>query len=831
MPDAPFGRIEIENLSFKISPKLSSIIIFDKLEIKDKNNNTAIYIADFKTYIDVKKFSQSIINAGEIKVNLDYLSGISGEKTDKKPTKKSFNLNQIPHINVGRIIITKNKNVKFIADIQNLKTKNIYNKKIINLRANIELDRINDKISLGESGEIYVKNNKLFANNYVIKLGQSEFLIDGEILNKNNLGDFTLKGDKIQVDKTMQTLLFLQKFTDPTKKFIENFKDFKGLMFLDIVHKDNDFQGVLRAENLKAKTVLFNVPLEVKETEFILKNNEITSFTTGRIGSEIITHKLLVKNLTSKDKEVFGEVKSKITDKLVKQYLPKEYKMQNYADVKIDYYIKNKKITVKYYANLPKTTNIYFNNFYSGITNKEKRIYAETYKDNDYMYLKNYKYSIKENSQFKDILTGEGLFIRKNNKMNPQYITCKTNGFVPNSVTGSFGNYVTGGEFNGLLKYNFLKNQITGNFEVINTIFNIFFVKSAKVNANEKVMDISAYGTYRKEKFTCNGSVKNNFKEKIYVTNMDLFLDKYKIKRNRAKAKTSKKFDFKNPNKEFSAKVREINMDIDKWQIKGNIVQVDNIEVKDIVLNGSLKDSVFKYNIAQIFFANGIISAKGTYNFNDDSSIIDFNAKDIDSNIIATKIFNLPNQVQGLATATLHSQTSKNWKNWKANATFEINNGALPQFENIEFAVVNGEKAKVSDFIKTTATKNGDVNSKIQGSFKCDDTKIYDVDLKLQHEFVSFFIEGIYNYINGNEDITMYGKYDNNVTQKTKIIHIPANLLINILIPKEKMAKYQTKLDKIPKTGNNANNKFFIINVNGNPYAKDIKFSIKRLKN
>ena len=46
---------------------------------------------------------------------------------------------------------------------------------------------------------------------------------------------------------------------------------------------------------------------------------------------------------------------------------------------------------------------------------------------------------------------------------------------------------------------------------------------------------------------------------------MDLFLDKYIVKKSDKPAVPKEKFDFNAPNKELSAGVRDINMDIYKY--------------------------------------------------------------------------------------------------------------------------------------------------------------------------------------------------------------------------------------------------------------------------
>ena len=301
---------------------------------------------------------------------------------------------------------------------------------------------------------------------------------------------------------------------------------------------------------------------------------------------------------------------------------------------------------------------------------------------------------------------------------------------------------------------------------------------------------------------------------------MDLFLDKFIVKKSDKPNAANKKFDFNSPNKELSAGVRDINMDIDKYNIAVNSIIVKDYPISNIKVFGSLKDAIFKYNTSEIDFANGKLSARGTYDFNIDSSNIDFIAKNIDSNIVAEKIFNIKNQIQGKANAELHSKTGKNWENWDATAKFEIQDGALPGLEELEFSVDKtlNKKVKVADYVKFNAKKKGNIRSNISGFFKCDDVFIRDVDIRTQHEYISAYIEGFYNYIIEQGNLDIWGKYDNSAVKQIRVLHIPLNWLVNVLVPSEKKnAEMQNNFDKIPSIGiDNSKAKYFRINLKAN---------------
>ena len=809
---------DISDLKIEISPLLSAKITAKSINIKD-DDKVGLDIQNLNTSIHAKELKN--INADLIYINLDVLQKIKNEKKKETKKKNSFDINKIPNVNIKKIEIIRNEGEKLLISSNQFLIKENNGIKNLDIVLNISLDRILHPIIIGKVGSLYIEDKKLITKNFPLTVGKTKVVLDGSIFNKKKLDNFTIKGDKIPVKETLATVLFLQKYGIQERKFIENFTNFKGSADVDLVYKDNDLSGVITGNDLFAEFLPFYIPVQCKKAEFFIKNGEVKSFAEGTFGAEKMTHELLIKEMYDKDKkEVFGKVNSKITSALAKKYLPSNIKVKNYLEAEVDYYIKQKKPNAKYFINIPATSGVMINDFHAGIKNKNKKIFAETQKIDKEFFLKDYRFSVQENNEFKDILYGNGYFKIINGNMTPQYITLNTNGYIPNSFVGSFKQYVLGGEFNGELKYNFVTEQITGKFEVIDTIFNHFHVKSANITADDKTAKIEAKGTYKQEKFNCRTEVKNDFKGKIYVNFMDLFLDKYIVKKSDKSDEQSKKFDFNTPNKKLSRGVRDINMDIDKYNIVVNSIIVKDYPVNNINVFGSLKNAIFKYNTSEIDFANGKLSASGIYDFNIDSSVIDFSAKNIDSSIIADKFFNLKNQIQGYANAQIHSKTGKNWENWEASAKFDIQDGALPGLEGLEFSVNknSNKKAKVSDYVKFNAKKKGNIKSHIKGFFRCDDIFIRDIDIRAQHEFTSAYIEGFYNYITEKGNIDIYGKYDNSVIKQIKVLHIPLNWIVNVLVPKEKnKAQTQTNLDKIPAIGIDNNcAKYFRINLKAN---------------
>ena len=98
---------------------------------------------------------------------------------------------------------------------------------------------------------------------------------------------------------------------------------------------------------------------------------------------------------------------------------------------------------------------------------------------------------------------------------------------------------------------------------------------------------------------------------------------------------------------------------------------------------------------------------------------------------------------------------------------------------------------------------------------------------------MSMFVGGSYFFDDEIENVILFGKYDNDIFKKIKIIHIPLNWLVNSLISRENVQgdKYKTELSKIPPIGiDNKKAKYFRVQVYGNPNKKNTNVDVKLLK-
>ena len=270
------------------------------INIKE-NDIDGLSIQNLNTSVNCGKLKN--LDADLIYADLDILKKLKSEKPKDTKKKKSFDINKIPNVNIKKIEVVRNDGEKLSISTNQFVIKENNGIKNVDIILNITLDRVLHPIIIGEVGSLYIEDKKLMAKNFPLAVGMTKVVIDGSILNDNKLDNFTIKGNKVPVKETLGTVLFLQKYTEHERKFIENFTDFKGTADVDLVYKDNDLSGVVTGNDLFAKFLPFYVPVYCKKTEFFIKNGEVKSYAVGTFGTEKLTHELLITELYNREKK------------------------------------------------------------------------------------------------------------------------------------------------------------------------------------------------------------------------------------------------------------------------------------------------------------------------------------------------------------------------------------------------------------------------------------------------------------------------------------------------------------------------------------------------
>lgn len=802
----------IDDINFSTYPSLTSELSVKKIALLDSNQKEIMICNDINILFKPLSIMPKTVAAGYLFFDKTLLKSDSNKKSNL-----NLNFNNLPVIKLNNadLILQKNKGNFLKTKLNDISVVPYGKKFVIMFRSEIFTNNVKNTITAGQNGYLYIENNNITANDFQINTENGIININGLLYNNNGKFNFTAKGKNIKVSDLKTSFLFFIKQKNSQKNFIENFYDFTGLADIDLSVKNNGIFGETSVKNLGAKTVLFSVPLNFPDIKFKFDGSEIHAAAKGTFGNEAVYTDLSVTNLFSKNRLVIGNVTGNLSKKFTDYYVP-DLKISGNADFSVKYSVQNKEVTVEYLAKINEGSNIYYKNADLGKEESARRIYAKTLKKDNKLYLENYDYSFVNGEKIENIILGDGLFVKRNGRYALDYITCKTNGEAPVSVTGSFGKYVNGGTFSGQLLYRHAKNMLTGNFNLYNSGYKGFRIKNASINADEKNMIIKANGTYENANYSCDINMKNEFGDRITINNLDLYLEKYNIRRGHktASAKTLK----------IPEKTKDITWTVENGKIKLDKLTFKNIVLENMELTGTLKKNIVKFSMPNINFAEGLLSANGTYNISDNSSDLYFSADNINSNIAAGMIFNLNNQVEGYANAKMHVKTTDKLENITAVTSFFIEQGALTKIGSTEFIIKKSKKFKhnlkfkLTDIINIDANRMKNIKSDIKGSFDVNNYTINNIELFSQHKYLSLFSEGDYNIDSEDAELIVWGKYNKTAQRGIKILFVPLSVITHFIFkPEHTMNKYREKLNRVPAIDAKLKEtEAFTVRMNGN---------------
>ena len=794
----------ITGLNLKIYPNLIAVLNVDSIDVQNKNV-TAADIRNLSLKYKLLQKHLTLVSADNIFVDGNYLKQY--KKEGKKKKKDKLELNNIPEIHIQKFVFKSdevNINIKNIETIDNF----------IKLKATINTPFLKETLNLGDSGSLQVKENKLKVNKFKITLGNSHLYLNGILFDENRYPNLDINGEELPISELVPIVLHFQKSQDPSRRFIENFNNFKGTFKVNLKLNKEGLFGICVANNFGANAVWFDIPLFAKEVVFNFSGQKVDSIAEGILGNEKVIHTLNITNLLTPQKEVIGTLKTTLTKKF--DSIP-NLTVLNYVNVNLVYKIRDKKPDVYYNIDIPAKSDLIYNSFYLGLRDYKRKIYANTFKDGNNLYLREYKYSYSDSNKENVIISGDGFFAKhivKNNpdKFIPQYLTIRTTGYAPTSIIGSFGEKIRGGEFKGDLKYDFKNNQVLGTFDIINAKHKEFHISQAHVVSKNGIFNVTSKGFFKGEFFSTELSLKNNIFGEILIYNMKMFLDKL-VFETTPDTKTKKtKID---PNK-ITKKVKDINITINNWEIAINEIKRDKFVLQNVKLLGSMKNNVFNFKMNDLNFADGIIRANGVYDFAKNTSNITFEAKNINSNKIAQMSLNLKDQIEGIASAKVNLDAKDMFRFLDAYCMFEVKEGFLPKLGDTEFMLKNS-KYKLSEITNVDLSQKDLMKDDIKGTFNVHNTELKNINITTWHELSAMYLEGNYEMEKQYADLQLFWKYSKEAPKGARIFGIPFSLILKVVFrPENSKELYNDKLQQIPKIkDNDKNSNYYRIQVKG----------------
>ena len=825
--------VKINNLKFKTHPNFNIDISADSIYIQSDNNSSELEIL-------TPSYNANLFNLkhGNLYSDCIYLDINSLRKyLTKNPKQQNTVLrtDYFPSINIGKayIKLTQKSNI----DINFIKSTRKNHKIITEFRANINTPYTKNPVIIGKNGSVIYEREIEF-DKLSAQLDNSEIFVSGKI------NDLQINGKNLPVKELEQSFLYFYKLKNPNKRnFIENFTDFGGTIDLSLHYADSKLDGICIARNLKALFSKFKIPVFLPKTVFYFKDKDIYADTKGFFGPEPTHTDFKLTGLGTKDLLVTGSVASELTNNITKSYFP-YVKIIGSADAKVNYKTQNGNCDVFYKLTLDKGDNLVSDYGNLDNTDKIRQITMHTHKLQDPIEIKNYDYSIVQNNNKQKLFYGNGLFERENGLYKLSNLSFKTNNDISLNYIKSFlKDYIKDGTFNADLKY-FVKNKtILGDLNLYNISHKDFLhLYKTQINIEKNKINVNSIGEFFDSPITMKASADNNFKNSILIHDIYIHLNQYRVQRGTINHKKT----IKKGKSKFSP--LEHNIIVERGKISVDKIYSNKFEVYNASIYGTLKNHIVNFTIPKTEYAKGLLSAKGKYNIANHSSDIRFFASDIDSNIVVTNIFKLPNQVEGKAYATLHLMTKNKLNDVKAVATFAISDGFLPQIGTKEFIINSSKKPSKSKLlnkfknVKVSLSKITNIDfskhnifySNLYGSFNAHNEIVKDIKLFSKSDYLSMFIEGDYDINEEYGTINIWGRRNKSDAKGIKIFKIPLNLIYKFVFkPEHTKGIYKDKIKLIPDIKNEFGDDIAIFRIfaQGKPNVKNgLKVELKDLR-
>lgn len=832
--------VNIENFNFVANPNLSVQIFVKNINAKNLDNKNLASISDVK--FSTKPFSVIPKSLNVDKIYLDVFSLKNNLKlSENKNPKFSFNPKYLPLVNVNEISVLLDENSNF--RISKIKTEKLKGKNNLSFQGVFNTSFATSPIIFNSNNNIIYSKNIEF-DNFKINFKNSKLLLSGD------LDNLIIKGRNLPVGELDNAFLYFYRLKNPNQKnFIENFKNLTGFLDVDLVLKNKGLYGHCDLKKINSLFSKFEIPINLPFMVVNFNGKSISTKTEGIFGSDKVFTDFNLSGLFTKSVVVEGNVYSKLTNNTTQKYFPVA-KIDGSADAYVNYKTKNKKVSVKYVLTLKKGNNILSKYGNIDCVDKNRQIVVNTFKDGDKMYLKDYRYQFLEGKTPKILFSGSGLIEKVNGRYKPSYASLKTEDNVPITIIKSFTrDLLQTGTFSSDIKYDFKSSKFAGKINLYDVSHSDFlFLENAKLDIKGNKISLITKGTFFDSPIKMNVYVENDFSKNILIHNIDINLDKFIVKRGEDYSSISSSLPIKSASSgdNSTKKIKNSDIIVEQGRIYVGEILHNKFYLHDVEILGKLKNQIVDFVIPQTEYAKGILSATGIYNLENHSSDIHFVASDIDSDEVVTKIFKLPNQVQGLASATLHLITANKLNDINAQATFAIDGGYLPQLGSKEFMLKKSKKMNKFKFInfeklKFTLSKITNIDfsdkqtftSSIRGSFLLHNDHVKDIEIYTQSDYFSSFIEGYYNIDSQFTSLYVWGRHNKTKEKTIRILRLPFTFLYRLIFKVERSKDfYQDKLSKIPpiKLRKGDLESVFRVFVTGNINSDNLKVKLKDLQ-
>ena len=452
---------------------------------------------------------------------------------------------------------------------------------------------------------------------------------------------------------------------------------------------------------------------------------------------------------------------------------------------------------------------------------------------------------------------------------------------IPEPLPSEFFNVIASqrlfknGTISGKLKYfGENKHYLDGNMTMrgVRISGQKLSIKNGTLTTNRETVHLAADGRFRRTNYTFDGDIRNEILFPIIVKNINLNIDDLDVNR------VIQSFAPRDPNRQIDPKrLAEIRKNVVKSNVstkyfeveektqaesgneepivfQPNLVAIEKCqfnvkkgEYKDIKfgnLHANLtltKAGILEIKSNKFDFAEGISTLKVYCDLVKEKYSIKLGAKDVESNLIATTILNLPNEISGKSKALLEFYTDHDAK-LNGSIRFAINDGSIMKLGLVQY-VLNMAALFRNPIVMISPSTIVDLVNIPEGSFK-----LINGEMKIRNNVIermwikssspqlSAFIIGRIDLETFDSSLRIYTKFSNRHKGfagflRAFSLNALAKKASSFTSPPEEVSYYATELSQLPKLETGEQNaQVFLTTVDGDVQTNNFLSSLKKVK-
>ena len=784
-------------------------------------------------------------------------------------------------VNNAEIIYSIDKNTIVKINAKDLIIDDNINKKHVKYNIDTDITKEKNKINIqtSDNGGVYLLNKDKFVieNSPIVINKNQKVTLSGEIDSKSNY-NIKLSSKNFSIPYVID-LLNSQIIENDLQTQLVYFKDIDGTFDFNIKVDNKNLDGKINLNKLSFKLVPFlDLPVLLNSGNISFDYNKVylkgfKGYYNNKKTNKMDFEGTVTDYLKSVDTDLVGN--AIVTNDFAKNYLSKmagtDIAMEGSADTRVKLKSKYNKIDLTWLYRFKKGNGFIIDGEESTMNDLANRVLvAKMHFENTLLSIKSLDYyagnpedknpnaripiiSFNSNIDFADNKT----FVKDFELELPKPMPA---GFINMLIKQKL---FKGGTFTGKMqvlntgKYPVLKGKM--QLHEVRVPSQRLYIRNGQIEAKNGLIHLSSNGRYRRSEYKAFGDIVNEIKFPIIVKDAELAIDCIDVE------KYLKIFNNQIPSEQAAADVKDAvaksieknsnltedddsdiqtfdlaNLIIEKCTLKAAKGFYKDINFANVVGNLTLdKNSMLKIESNKFDIAEGTSSAKIKCDLKNHKYNIWLALIQVNSDLIASTILNLPNEINGKASGLMELDTDDSLK-LNGRIQFRVYEGIIAKIGLVEYAMKVAALFRnpltmvtpsvISDLVSIPEGKF----NQIDGDLRLKNNVVAPMMIKSSSPQLSSFIIGTYDLEAQDAALRIYTKFSN---RKKGMYGFLRNLSLNSLANRIPLSSrndsdyYSAEISQLPEIDADEKDcQIFLTKVDGDIVQNNFLSSLKKIK-